>query len=276
MHPNNALQTILGAMHPKPVFAHTRKTSLRRSSRRSRVLCPRHFDSLPLRIATVSRHAIRSRVADILQRHPLPLESIRRRRIRKSGRFVRASIRTRTHGVAGAAGHADAAVGVSLGVGEVGWAVEAGAAVCWTSQALRWRDGRCVAFSAFDGDAAVVVETGCALVSGHRGLDVGVEGDGPDGGGRVRILYLFGRSRRDEAHRWRDSRIGNGICESWIARGLRTGSRLVSLLGLWRCQTRLLLRLLPNLLLSCRRLLHVICWWWHASRWLWARLLRCL
>jgi hypothetical protein len=195
MHPNNALQTMLGAMHPKPVFAHTRKMSLRRSSRRSRILRPLHLDTLPLRIAAVSRHAIRPRVADILQRHPLPLESIRRRRIRKSGRFVRASIRTRTHGVAGAAGHADAAVGVSLGVGEVGWAVEAGAAVCWTSQGLRWRDGRGVAFFAFDGDAAVVVETGGALILGHGGLDIGVEGDGPDGGGRVRILDLLGGSR---------------------------------------------------------------------------------
>ena len=262
----------------EPVFAHTRTASLGRSSSRSRILRPRprHFDTLPLRIAAVSRHAIRPRIADILQRHPLPLQSIRRRGIGKSGRFIRPSIRTRTHGVAGAAGHADAAIGICLGVGEVGWAVEAGAAVCWTSQALRWRDGRGVAFFAFDGDAAVVVETRGALVFGHRGLDVGVEGDGPDGGGRVRILNLFGGSRRDKAYRRRDSRIGNGVCGSYIARSLSTRSRLIRLLGLWRRQTRLLLWLLPSLLLSCRRLLHVICWWRHASRWLWARLLRCL
>lgn len=212
------LATMLAVSHPKPVFTDTPTTSLRRSSRRSRILRPRHFDTHPLRIAALSRHAIHPRIADILQRHPLPLECIRRRRIGESGRFVRPSVRTGTHGVAGAAGHADAAIGIALGVDEVAWAVEAGgAAICWPYEALRWRDGRCVAFFTFDGDAAVVVEAGCALVFGHGGLDIWIEGDVADGGGRVRVLYLLGSSRRDKAYRRWDSRIGDGICGSCIA-----------------------------------------------------------
>ena len=128
MHPNNAL-TMLAVMHPKPIFA----TSLRRSRRRSRILHSRHFDTLPLCIAAVSRHAIRPRIADVLQRHPLPLEGIRCRRVGKSRGFVRPSVRAGTHGVAGAAGHADAAISVSLGVGEVAWAVETCATICWAA-----------------------------------------------------------------------------------------------------------------------------------------------
>ena len=54
------------------------------------------------------------------------------------------------------------------------------------------RDGRGVAFFAFDGNAAVVVEARCALVFGHGGFDIWIEGDVGHGGGRVGVLYLFG------------------------------------------------------------------------------------
>lgn len=109
---------------------HTNTTRPAYRSRRSirtqtrAVLNPSSLNPLPLRITPLrSRDCIPAcSIAHVLQRNPIPLQSTRGGRVSKRRRFVRAcaTAGTGAHSVVGGAGHADAAVGVMVGVCEAG------------------------------------------------------------------------------------------------------------------------------------------------------------
>lgn len=139
------------------------------------ILCSGYLNPLPFRISTLSSHTIGTSVADILQCNPLPLQSVRDLRIGPSRRLVRATVSTRTHGIANASRHTDPTVGVLVWIDEVGRTVEACSGSICRATKLWLRYWGVVVFFSLDGHAAGVVEAGCTLFFGNRRFNVGVK-----------------------------------------------------------------------------------------------------